>query len=190
MSQTVFIQGEQIDLVVKNIEHINIYLKWENNPIIRKYQHVEIPITLEIMKKEWFSDVRDKKKITFEIWYKKDKIPIGLIDFHKISSKRRRAEICIYIGELEYWGKGIGTEAVNLMLNYGFNTWNYHKIVAKVNVNNKQSLKMFKNIGFIEKRQRRKGRMFIDGKWTTIKLLVIKNKHYKSKLKWLLGLMV
>lgn len=176
MSQMVFIQGEQIDLVVKNIEHINIYLKWENNPIIRKYQQVEIPMTLEIMKKEWFSDVRDNKKITFEIWYKKDKIPIGLIDFHKISSKCRRAEIYICIGETKYWGKGIGTEAVNLMLNYGFNTWNYRKIVAKVNENNDQSLKMFENVGFNEKTQLRKGRMFIDGKRTKITKLHLKKR--------------
>ena len=180
MSQIVFIRGEQIDLVVKNIEHIDKYLKWENDPIIRKYQYKDIPITLEIMKKKYFSNVRDEKNITLEIWYKKDKVPIGLIDFHKIHYKR--AEIYICIGEIEYWGKGIGTEAVNLMLNYGFNTWNYRKIVAKVNINNKQSLKMFKKAGFIKKKRHlRKERMKLDGKKTIVKLLVITNKNYKKE---------
>ena len=185
MSQIIFIQGEQIDLLVKNIEHINIYLKWENNPIIRKYQDVKFPITLEIMKKKYFLNVRDEKKITFEIWHKKDEIPIGLIDFHGICSIRRRAEIYICIGEIEYWGKGIGTEAIDLILNYGFNTLNYRKIIAKVNENNKRSLKMFKKADFIGKRHLRrhlkKERMFIDGKWTTVKLLTITNKNYKLK---------
>ena len=180
MSQIVFIRGEQIDLVVKNIEHIDKYLKWENDPIIRKYQYKDIPITLEIMKKKYFSNVRDEKKITLEIWYKKDKVPIGLIDFHKIHCKR--AEIYICIGEIEYWGKGIGTEAIDLMLNYGFNTLNYRKIIAKVNENNKRSLKMFKKADFIEfSLFIKKERMFIDGKWTTAKLLVITNKNYKFK---------
>ena len=179
MSQPTLIQGEQIKLVVINIEHIKIYHKWENNPIIRKYQHVEIPITLEIMKKEWFPDVRDKKKIIFEIWYKKDKIPIGLIDVHKISSIRRRAEIYICIGEPEYWGKGIGTEAVGLMLNHGFNTLNYRKIVARVNTCNIQSLKIFNKFGFIEKRQLRKERIYIDKKKTIIKVLVKLKKDFR-----------
>ena len=38
MSQIVFIRGEQIDLVVKNIEHIDKYLKWEKDPTIRRYR--------------------------------------------------------------------------------------------------------------------------------------------------------
>lgn len=184
MSQIVFIRGEQIDLVVKNIEHIDKYLKWENDPIIRKYQYKDIPITLEIMKKKYFSNVRDEKKITLEIWYKKDKVPIGLIDFHEIH--RKRAEIYICIGEIEYWGKGIGTEAVDLILNYGFNMLNYCKIMAKVNIDNKRSLKIFKKADFIEKRRLKerihlKERMFINGKWTTVKLLVITNKNYKKE---------
>lgn len=178
MSQPTLIQGEQIKLVVINIEHIDKYLKWENDPIIRKYQYKDIPITLEIMKKKYFSDVRDEKKIIFEIWYKKEKIPIGLVDVHKIHCKR--AEIYICIGEPEYWGKGIGTEAVGLMLNHGFNTLNYRKIVARVNTCNIQSLKIFNKFGFIEKkRQLRKKRIYIDGKRTIIKVLVKLKKDFR-----------
>ena len=51
----VFLRGEQIDLLVKNIEHINIYHKWVNNPIARTYFGVDIPVTLEVIKKEWFA---------------------------------------------------------------------------------------------------------------------------------------
>ena len=79
----VFLQGEQIDLVVKNIDHIKIYHKWVNNPIARAYFGVDIPVTLEVIKKEWFSDERDEKSIWFEIWHKEDQIPIGLVGFFK-----------------------------------------------------------------------------------------------------------
>ena len=30
-----FLRGEQIDLIVKTIEHINTYHKWVNDPIVR-----------------------------------------------------------------------------------------------------------------------------------------------------------
>ena len=126
----VFLPGTQIDLVVKNIEHIKTYNKWVNNPIVRNYLGVELPVTLEVMRKEWFSDVKDEKSIWFEIWHKKDQIPIGMVGFFQIFNIQRRAEIGIFIGEPEYWGKGIGPEAINLMLDYGFNTLNYHKILA------------------------------------------------------------
>ncbi len=68
----VFIPGKHIDLTLKNIEHIKIYHKWVNNPIVRKYISVEIPETLEVMKKEWFPGERDEKRIWFVIWHKED----------------------------------------------------------------------------------------------------------------------
>jgi len=171
----VFLRGQQIDLLVKNIEHINTYHKWVNDPIVRNYVGVELPETLEVMKKEWFSDVRDEKNIWFEIWHKEDQIPIGLVGFFQIFNIHRRAEIGIFIGEPEYWGKGIGAEAVSLILDYGFNTLNYRKIVAGVNTPNTRSLGMCKKLGFIEEGQQ-KDMDFIDGKWTDIILLGIFKK--------------
>ena len=174
-----FLPGECIDLLVKNRENINIYHKWVNNPIIRKYIGVEIPETLEVIKKEWFPDERDEKNIWFEIWHKEDRIPIGMVGLFKVDNISRRAEIGIFIGEPEYWGKGIGTEAVNMMLDYGFNTLNCHKILACVNVPNTQSLKICKKLGFIEEGHQ-KDMDFIDGKWIDIKLFGIFKKDWKS----------
>ena len=175
----VFLRGEQIDLVVKNIEHIKIYHKWVNNPIARIYFGVDIPVTLEVIKKEWFPDTRDEKNIWFEIWHKEDQIPIGLVGFFQIFNIVRRAEIGIIIGEPEYWGKGIGVEAVNLMFDYGFNTLNYHKILAGVNTSNTRSLRMCKKLGFIEEGHQ-KDMDFIDGKWDDVKLLAIFKKDRKG----------
>ena len=175
----VFLQGEQIDLVVKNIEHINTYHKWVNNPITRSDFGVDIPITLEVIKKEWFPDERDEKNIWFEIWHKEDQIPIGLVGFFQIYNIHRRAEIGIIIGEPEYWGKGIGVEAVNLLFKYGFNTLNYHKILASVNTSNTRSLGMCKKLGFIEEGHQ-KDMDFIDGKWDGVILLGMFKKDRKD----------
>ena len=175
----IFLRGEQIDLVVKTIEHIKMYHKWVNNPIVRNYIGVELPETLEVMKKEWFPDIKDEKNIWFEIWQKEDQIPIGLVGFFQIYNIHRRAEVGMLIGEPEYWGKGIGPEAVNLMLDYGFNTLNYHKIVAGVNATNTRSLGMCKKLGFIEEGHQ-KDMDFIDGKWVGVILFGMFKKDRKS----------
>lgn len=52
----VFLRGVEIDLVVVNKEHINIYHEWVNDPIVRKFLNMEFSTTLEVMKKEWFGD--------------------------------------------------------------------------------------------------------------------------------------
>ena len=175
----VFLRGEQIDLVVKDMEHIKIYHKWLNNPIVRKYGGVVIPEALEVMKKEWFPDVRDEKNIWFVIWHKEDQLPIGIVGFFKSDHINRHAELGIFIGEPEYWGKGIGVEAANLMFDYGFNTLNYHKIVACVNTSNTRSLGMCKKLGFIEE-GRQKDMDFIDGKWDGVILFGIFKKDRKG----------
>lgn len=171
----VFIQGEQIDLLVKNIEHVKIYHKWVNNPIVRKYLSVEIPLSLEEIKKQWFPDYKDDKNIWFEIWYKENQIPIGMVGLFKINYIYQTAEIGIFIGETKYWGKGIGTEAVNMILDYAFNTLNFRKILGGVNTTNTQSLKMFKKVGFIEEGHL-KDMEFINGEWTDLKWLSIFKK--------------
>ncbi len=87
-----------------------------------------------------------------------------MVGFFKTDKIHRNAELGIFIGESEYWGKGIGVEVMNLMLDYGFDTLNFHKIVACCNTNNTRSLGMCKKLGFIEEGHQ-KEMEFIDGKW-------------------------
>ncbi|MFX0147606.1 MAG: GNAT family N-acetyltransferase [Candidatus Hodarchaeota archaeon] len=176
---TIFLQGERIDLLVKNIDNIKIYHKWVNNPDIRTYLSMEVPESLEVIKKDWFPDYRNTENIWFEIWHKEDQIPIGMVGLIKINYIYRHAELGIFIGESEYWGKGIGTEAVNLILKYAFDTLSFHKIAVSINVNNTKSLKMLKKIGFIEEGHLKEVEL-INGKWTDVKWLGLLKKDRKD----------
>ena len=60
-----------------------------------------------------------------EIYYNYHIGNISLQDIHWID---RRAEFAGVIGEKEYWGKGIGTEAVRLLFAHGFNKLNLNRI--------------------------------------------------------------
>src|SRR4051812_32351323 len=46
------------------------------------------------------------------------KMAIGITSLINIDTKNRSAECIIDIGEKEYWGKGYGTEALNMLLEY------------------------------------------------------------------------
>jgi len=176
MGNVVFLQGEMIDLLVKNKEHVDTYLKWINDPTIAKFISVYIPQTLEVIKKEWFPEYLDEKNIWLEIWHKKDQKTIGMVGLFKIIAPYRRGEIGIFIGEIDYWGKGIGTIAVEMMIDYAFNVLNLHKIVLEVNVTNIRSITMFKKLGFIEEGHL-KDMEFIDGEWTDNKIFGLINKN-------------
>ncbi len=58
------------------------------------------------------------------------------------------AELGIFIGDKEYWGKGYGTEAIGLLLHYGFAVLNLHNIMLQVNSDNQRAQRCYENLGF------------------------------------------
>lgn len=159
-----FIQGERINLVAQLSKWADIYAKWHNNPRVRQYARHEFPVSLEDVKK-WFETppgqgVRDF--IVFVIYHKVDKRPIGDIGLNHINWVNRNANIFAEIGEPEYWGKGIVGEAAKLMINYGFNELNLHKIHASVYDPNERSLRVAEKLGF-KKEGVLKEHLYVDG---------------------------
>ena len=144
-----FIRGEIIDLLPLNPDHVALYSKWENNPKVRKYVRTEFPVTVEESKKYLESgETKTRSRIMFEIWYRKDQKPIGYCQIDDISWVDHRANLGLVIGERDYWGKGIGTETIKLLIEYGFNELNFHKIAAESFAPNIGSQRCFEKNGF------------------------------------------
>jgi RimJ/RimL family protein N-acetyltransferase len=159
----VFIKGKQIDLLPLNPDHVNLYCKWENEPAVRKYDRTEIPFTVEDSKKYLEpSENKVKSKVMFEIFHKEDKKPIGFCELSEITWTNRNAYIGLLIGEIEYWGHGIGTEVIELMINYGFNELNLSKIKIEALEPNKGSIKCIERNGFKPEGRLRK-EIYVDG---------------------------
>jgi RimJ/RimL family protein N-acetyltransferase len=131
----VFIEGETIDIVPLNSENINLYVKWENDPTVRIYARNIIPNTIEDMKKRLEPPEHRmmKKEINFEVWHKKDKIPIGHGEIADIDWYGQIGWLGLIIGEPKYWGQKIGEEVTRLMVEYAFNELNLYKIYAGIN---------------------------------------------------------
>ena len=91
-----------------------------------------------------------------------DNRPIGTMGLHGINPKDQNCFIGIVIGEKSHWGKGYGTEATQIIIEYGFHQLNLHRIWASVLAYNERSLRMLKTLGFQEEGRQRKA-MFKNG---------------------------
>ena len=126
-----FIEGKNISLIASNLKFVNLYAKWDNDPDFRHVSRNYLPISPEAFKKFF-----EKKQpnppndIFLNIWHKQDKKLIGYAGFNHIQWANAIADIGLMIGEKEYWGKDIGTEAVALLLEYGFNELSLFKITG------------------------------------------------------------
>jgi len=89
---------------------------------------------------------KENPKTTFAIEFQKEFVGVaGLV--LQTDVYRKTAEIGYWIGE-PYWNKGIGTMAVKLLLNYGFNSLKLHRIFTGVFEYNKASQKVLEKCGF------------------------------------------
>lgn len=163
-----FIKGEEIDLCPLNVNHINLYTKWMNNPQVRKYMRYNIPQTFEEVKKMFEPKKEEvKRDVYFEIWHKKDNKSIGLVGFIRIDWFTRNAHTFYLIGETDYWGQGIASEAGKLVVSYGFNELNLHKITARSFFPNKAAKRVAEKIGFKHEITHKK-EAYIDGEYVDL----------------------
>jgi len=102
-----------------------------------------------------------KKGIFWAIDFKG--ICIGDFAFWNIDHQHKRGEIG-YSLLPEYWGKGLMTETLQTILNFGFKKLNLHSIEANINPKNEKSRRLLVKLGF-KKEAYFKENYFFDGKF-------------------------
>lgn len=179
----VFIEGENIFLLPQSSEHVNLYVKWINDPKVRKYSRNILPLRVDDTK-TWFEpqEGRVRNFIVFEIWHKKDKKPIGNTMLTDIDWVNGWANVGMTIGEPDYWNKNIATETTELIIEYAFNELNLHKLHGGVIVDNIGSWTVAEKTGFILEGIH-KDDLFVDGKYVDVKTYRLLKEEWKMKNK-------
>ena len=132
--------GERIYLSPRSSEDAEKFTEWLNDFEVTDYlgRSGNI-ITLEAERE--YLEKNNNPEATFAIVTLDGNELIGTVSLEKISHIHRTATLGIFIGNKEYLSKGYGTEAIKLILDYGFNYMNLHSI--------KLSLMSFKETGRI-----------------------------------------
>ena len=73
---------------------------------------------------------------------------IGNCGFMGIDHVNQTAETGLFIGNKTYWNKGYGTEALSLLIGYGFRALNLHNVMLRVFEYNKGAIRCYEKIGF------------------------------------------
>lgn len=143
-----FIVGENIYLRAREMEDIDSFVSWLNDEDIRQYLLMTSPIN-RIRDREFVEQLyKDDRNMPLGIVLKENDQLIGNIALIKISLPNRNASLGIFIGNKEYWSKGYGTEALNLMVGYAFDTLNLHRIYLTVFEYNKRAMRAYEKAGF------------------------------------------
>jgi RimJ/RimL family protein N-acetyltransferase len=164
MAQPRFLDGDKVYLRPLDMNDLETFCTWFNNPELRKFLLVNFPITKELEKEILEKMLKDENSVVLSIVAKENDKLIGNIGLLQIDKVHRKADFGIAIGEVEYVSKGYGTEAMKLIINYGFKTLNLHRIELFVHEFNERAIEAYKKVGFIEEGRKREA-FYSDGKY-------------------------
>ena len=139
------IVGERIYLSPRNVEDVEIFTEWLNDFYVTDYigrSHQ----TLTLQEEKAYLEKNQDDKNTFVIVDSRTDEMIGTIGLHSVDNINRTATLGIFIGDKNYWSKGYGTEAIQLILDFGFNYLNLNNIDLTLMEFNQRALKCYEKV--------------------------------------------
>ena len=130
--------------------HLSKTLEWANHPEFTRLMDRAFPIS-DIEHEAWFSRLHERKQniVYFAIETVEGSRHIGNVWLWNIDWLHRKAEVSIVIGDADFSGRGVGTEAINLVTAYAFERLNLHKVYAHVLAINPRARRAFEKAGFV-----------------------------------------
>jgi RimJ/RimL family protein N-acetyltransferase len=173
------IVGERCYLSPVNIEDAPKYTEWLNDLEISSTLQITHQVLSEEIEKEILQKL-SKENLLAIVDIKNDEL-IGSCGFINIDHLNRIAEFGIFIGNKKYLGKGYGTEATNLTLDFGFNLLNLNNIMLTVYSYNTRAMECYEKCGFKVIGRRRDARV-IGGKPYDVIYMDILAEEFKNSV--------
>ncbi len=174
-----FLIGKRIYLRPLEMSDLERCLRWINDPEVTRTLAMHRPWS-ELREREWLERLyRDERDIPLAIVLKEDDRHIGNVGLHQLNWKDRHAMLGIMIGEKDEWGKGYGTEAVELMLRYGFERLNLHRIYLYVHEHNPRAIRCYEKAGFRHEGTLREA-YFLEGRYYDTLVMGILRQEWEA----------
>lgn len=145
-----FLEGSGIYLREVRLSDVNEnYYQWLNDSEINQFLETRfLPQSIHNIEEFVRSKDGNSNEVLFAICDKISSKHIGNIKVGPINWIHRYADISLLIGDKAFWGKGVATEAIQLVSHFSFNVLNLHKLKAGCYEKNVGSMKAFEKAGF------------------------------------------
>ena len=159
--------GDNLYLSPKDVseEEIEKFTEWMNDFEVTDYTGRTGYITTLSGEKEYLEDsAKNTDNRTFDIIELNNNKLIGTVGLEHINWIARSAVLGIFIGDSDYRNNGYGTEAIKLLLEYGFKYLNLHSIRLDLLSANERAHKCYLKCGFKDAGKSRE-EIFLNGKY-------------------------
>src|SRR5690606_2488325 len=172
-------ESDRIRLRALEEDDLPLFHQWWSDPEIAHYQasdaiRLNQEQTNTDLFRTWFKD--GPADAGFTIVHASEGRPIGFCNLWGATVKNRSAEVAIILDK-PYWGRGLGTEALRLLVRYAFTEVNLHRLHLSVHAFNPRAIRAYEKVGF-----RRVGTLreavFRAGRWHDVVLMDLLQREY------------
>ncbi|MEL7591928.1 MAG: GNAT family protein [Anaerolineaceae bacterium] len=172
-----FFAGEKVNLVPLDLEKELKY--WEEWDLDSEYKRLlddspAAPIAGSVAKEQF--EENNGSGALFMVHAAADDRVIGFIELSGFDWAARSGWVGIGIGDAEYRGKGFGTEAMQLVLDYAFRGLNLNRVNLNVFAYNKRAICSYEKCGFRYEGTQREVIFKEDQRWDVIDMGILRTE--------------
>ena len=145
------LKGNNIYIRALEPNDLEFIYAMENDQTVWEVSNTQTPYSRFLVKQyleNAHQDIYEAKQLRLAICQDQDFPALGLIDLFDFDPKNNRAGIGIVIQGTENRKQNIGSEALELLINYSFSHLNLHQLYANIGTENVASVALFSKFGF------------------------------------------
>jgi len=146
------IYGKRVRLRAVERSDLPKFHDWLNDPQVTEGLSIYLPLSM-MDEEKWFDKAMqaepEQRPLAIEIREDQAWQQVGNASLFNLEWTSRCAELGIFIGDKSRWDQGYGTEALELILQHGFNTLNLNRIYLRVYATNPRAKRSYEKAGFV-----------------------------------------
>jgi len=176
--------GKRVRLRALEKDDLPRFVFWINDPEVRRNLTLFQPLSLA-QEEKWFEETLchpvEEQPLYIEIKDGNDWMLVGNVSLANIDRREKSAEVGIFIGSKDHWGKGYGSEALRLLIGHAFNHLNLNRIFLRVFETNPRAIRCYEKCGFQHEGRMREAH-FQDGGYVDVLLMsILKSEWIEEK---------
>lgn len=177
------IYGNRVRLRSTERDDLRRFQEWLNDPEVTEGLAMYLPLSMADEEK-WYERTSQadaaERPLAIEVKDGAGWLLVGNCALFSIEWNNRSAEFGIFIGDKPRWNQGYGTEALELMLEHGFNTLNLNRIFLRVYASNPRARRSYEKAGFVLEGTMREG-LFRHGKYIDVHIMGVLRSDWSRR---------
>ena len=142
------VEGERVALGPLRRDLVALYHRWHNDLGVARTLGVGWPAALEAEEAAYERRIASERDAAFTVYERATLRPVGVCALSEIDHRHGRATFAITIGEVDCRGRGYGTEATRLVLDYAFTALGLENVMLTCFAFNAAGRRAYERAGF------------------------------------------